>query len=179
MRDGKTRRLATDAMLCAIYVVLSLLSANLPDIKVSLDSLPILVGAMLLGPVDGLAVGLLGSFISQMLTYGFSVTTPLWMLPAGVRGLMVGLYAKRHGFELSLGQTEFITILSALTVTVLNTGAKYADSIIYGYYSRAYVFGSLALRIVLGIITAAALAAILPTLLRGLKKRLHINITEE
>lgn len=175
MKNSKTRRLAVNAMLSAMYVVLSLVSIKLPNMKLTLDSLPILVAAALLGPIDGMAVGLLGSFINQMLSYGFTVTTPLWILPAGVRGIIVGLYAKHHGFNMSLGETEFITILSALIVTALNTGVMYIDSRIFGYYSWAYVFGAVIPRAAAGILTAAAFAAILPSLVRVLREALHIT----
>ncbi|MDO5000953.1 MAG: folate family ECF transporter S component [Eubacteriales bacterium] len=180
MKNCKTRRLAMDAMLVAMYVVLSMVSIKLPNMKITLDSLPILVAAALLGPIDGMAVGLLGSFINQMLTYGLTVTTPLWILPAGVRGVMVGLCAKRHGFDMGVKETETVTILSALVVTALNTGVMYVDSVIFGYYSWAYVFGAVIPRIIAGILTAAVFAAILPTLVRVLRERLRItNETEE
>ena len=85
-----TRRIATDAMLSAMFVCLSFISINIGNaMKISVDSLPILVAALLLGPLDGLAVGLVGSFLNQLLTYGLSVTTVLWILPAGLRGLVV------------------------------------------------------------------------------------------
>ena len=174
MENKKTRALALDAMLCAMYVVLSFVSINLPNMKFSFDSLPILVGAALLGPVDGLAVGLVGSFISQLLTYGITVTTPLWIIPAGVRGLLVGLYAKKHGFNMTLKQTELAVIFSALVVTALNTVVMYLDSVIFGYYSYVYVFGAMLPRIIAGIITAAVLAAVLPTIVRALREKLHI-----
>ena len=119
MNLSKTKRLALDAMLAAMYVVLSLFSINLPGMKITLDSLPILVGAALLGPLDGLAVGLIGSFLNQMITYGFTATTLLWIIPAGLRGLLVGLYAKHHSFDMTLRQTVFITIATALLVTAL------------------------------------------------------------
>ena len=45
MKISKTKRLALDAMLAAMFVVLSLFSINLPGMKITLDSLPILVGA--------------------------------------------------------------------------------------------------------------------------------------
>jgi ECF transporter S component (folate family) len=86
-----TKRLAADAMLAAMFVCLSLVSISLPNMKITLDSLPVLVAAFLFGPLDGLAVGLTGSFLNQMLTYGFTATTLLWILPAGLRGLLVGL----------------------------------------------------------------------------------------
>ena len=45
MKLSKTKRLALDAMLAAMFVVLSLFSINLPGMKITLDSLPILVAA--------------------------------------------------------------------------------------------------------------------------------------
>ena len=55
-----TRRIATDAMLSAMFVCLSFISIRIGNsMKISVDSLPILVAALLLGPLDGLAVGLI------------------------------------------------------------------------------------------------------------------------
>ena len=93
---------------------------------------------------------------------------------------MVGLCAKRHSFDMGVKETETVTILSALVVTALNTGVMYVDSVIFGYYSWAYVFGAVIPRIIAGILTAAVFAAILPTLVRVLRERLRItNETEE
>ena len=167
----KPKRLVTNAMLIAMYVVLSLVATiNLGNMKFTLDSLPIIVGAALFGPVDGMLIGLLGSFTNQMLTYGFSATTLLWIIPAGVRGLLIGLYAKHHKFDMSFKQTQFITISSALIVTAINTAAMYIDSKIYGYYSFAYVFGGILPRIIAGIIVAFVFGAILPHILKPLKR---------
>ena len=167
----KPKRLVTNAMLIAMYVVLSLVATiNLGNMKFTLDSLPIIVGAALFGPIDGMLIGLLGSFTNQMLTYGFGPTTILWVIPAAVRGLLIGLYAKHHGFNMSFKQTQFITISSALIVTALNTLMMYIDSKIYGYYSFAYVFGGILPRIVAGVIIAFIFAAILPQILKQLKR---------
>ena len=163
--------LCFDGMLIAMYTVLSLVATiNAGNMKFTLDSLPILVGGALLGPVNGMLIGLLGSFLNQMITYGFSATTLLWIIPAGVRGLLVGLYAKHHNFDMTLKQTQFITISSALVVTALNTLVMYIDSKIYGYYSFAYVFGGILPRVIAGVIIAIIFAAILPQLLKPLKK---------
>ena len=65
-----TRKLVTVAMLTAVYVVLSLVGTlNLWWIRISVDSLPIILGALLYGPVGGLLVGLLGSLMNQLITY--------------------------------------------------------------------------------------------------------------
>ena len=167
MKLSKTKRLALDAMLAAMFVVLSLFSIRLPGMKITLDSLPVLVAAALLGPVDGLAVGLIGSFLNQMITYGFTATTLLWIIPAGIRGLLVGLYAKRHGFSMTLRQTVFITISTALLVTALNTFFMYVDSWVYSY-SYAAALATLALRVLAGIITAVLFSLLLPALLAAL-----------
>ena len=170
----KTKRLVTAAMLAAMYVVLSLtVTLNLGNMKITLDSLPIIVGAALLGPVDGMLIGLLGSFINQLLTYGFTVSTLLWIIPAGVRGLIIGLYAKKHSFNMTFAQTEFITIVSAIAVTVLNTAVMYIDSKILGYYSYAYVFGAVLPRFISGIIVACVLGAVLPYILKPLRQFLQ------
>ena len=49
-------------------------------------------------------------------------------------------------------------IVTSLVVTLLNTGAIYLDSVIYGYYTYAYVFGKVGIRIVSGAVTAVAMA---------------------
>lgn len=175
MKNSKILRLAIDAMLAAMYVVLSLISISFPNMKITLDSLPILIGAALLGPLDGMSIGLIGSFINQMITYGFSVTTLLWILPAGVRGLMVGAYAKHKKFEMTRTQTVFITVLSALVVTALNTLVMYIDSKIFGYYSYAYVFGAMIPRIIAGVITAVVFAVLLPELLKILRRHIKLG----
>jgi ECF transporter S component (folate family) len=172
----KTKRLALDAMLAAMFVVLSLFSINLPGMKITLDSLPILIGAALLGPLDGLAVGLIGSFLNQMITYGFSATTVLWILPAGLRGLLVGLYAKHHGFSMNAAQCVFITVSTALLVTALNTLFLYVDSWVYSY-SYVAALPTLLLRIAAGVITAVLFSLLLPPLL-GTLRRLFFSDTK-
>ena len=171
MKLSKTKRLATDAMLAAMYFVLSLFSINLPGMKITLDSLPILVAAALLGPVDGMAVGLAGSFLNQMITYGFTATTLLWILPAGLRGLFVGLFAKAHGFSMTLPRTIFITVVTALFVTALNTLLLYVDSWVYSY-SYIAALPTVVLRIVAGVLTAVLFSLLLPAILAALRRML-------
>lgn len=168
----KTQKIIICSMLTAMFIVLSAFSIKLGNMKITVDSLPIIVGAVLFGPVEGIIIGLLGSFLNQMLGFGFTATTLLWIIPAGVRGLMVGLYAKQKHFDLSAGNLVFILILSSIVVTTINTGVIYLDSIIYGYYSFAYVFGTLILRYLSGAITAVALASLVPPLIKRLKSAL-------
>ena len=167
----KTRRIVLIGLLVAMYVVLSLfLTVTLWNYKITFEALPILVGAFLLGPVDGFIIGFLGSFLNQMLTYGFTATTLLWVLPHAASGFIVGLLAKKIKGGYTVKNVAVITIISALCVTFLNTFAMYVDSKMYGYYSKTFVFGALGIRIITGVVTAIAFALILPTLLTQLKQ---------
>ena len=102
-----TKRLVTVAVLIALYTVLSLFSANLGLIKLTFESFPVLVASLMFGWVDGLLVGAVGGLLNQMLTYGFTVTTLMWILPNAVRGLLVGLYAKKHGLDLTMKPVSY------------------------------------------------------------------------
>ncbi len=171
---NKTKRLTTLAMLIALYVVLSILTpVKLQNFKFTFEALPVLIGALLGGPLDGLAVGGIGSFIYQLLFsgYGLTVTTPLWILPHALSGLIVGLYARARRYDYSFVAVVIIAAISALLVTALNTLALYIDAKVFGYYSDALVFGSLPLKILTGIILAVLFSLILPQLLRTLKRQ--------
>ena len=127
---------------------------------------------MLYGPVGGLLVGLLGAFRGQLLTYGVTATTILWILPQAARGLLVGVYAKHCGYKFSSGQLTLALIGTALVVTALNTGAMYIDSVIYNYYSYAYVFGGLVVRIISGAATAVLMVFVAPPVVNLLNRSL-------
>ena len=167
-----TKRIVTDGLCAALYVVLSsLLSLSLGPIKLSIDGLPVLLAALLFGPVDGLLVGLVGSFLGQLLgPYGVSATTPLWMLPAAVLGLIVGAYAKKQGFS-PLPRTKLaVLVLIALAAdTTVTTGVMYIDCLVYKYsfvtYSPYIVW-----RYVADIIKTVIYTLILPPLTAVLRK---------
>lgn len=52
---------------------------------------PLLLEQLYLGPLDGFLIGFFGSFLNQLLTFGLTPTTILWVIPAAVRGLLIGL----------------------------------------------------------------------------------------
>ena len=168
MSKFSTKQLAADALLAAMCAVLGYLALDLGNVKITFESVPILIGAMLFGPLDGLIIGGIGTLIYQLLRYGVSVTTALWILPYALCGLLVGWYARHRQFSLSQKQTLLIVILAELMITVLNTGTLYVDSRIYGYYFHGIILGALALRLILCVVKAIAYAYLLPPLLRAL-----------
>lgn len=180
MQKSKTlltvRMMAVDAVLIAMYVVLNFFSLRLANIKFTLDAFPIIVGAVMFGPVHGSLIGFLGSGIYQLFFsgYGITPTTLLWMIPAIARGLIIGLYSKRKGYEPKGFGLIIVTIISGFVVTLLNTLALYVDSIIYKYYSFELVFGLLVPKFIIGIILAVVFALVVPSLVKKIRKNIKL-----
>lgn len=165
-----TVRLTTVAMLAALCAALSFLSVDLGNFKFSFSGFPIIVAGFLFGIPDGMAVGLVGALIEQIVRYGIDVTTALWVLPAVARGLFIGVFAQVFGKRLRYFHVVAIAAASGVLVTILNTGVMYLDSVIKGYYSYAYVFGALLPRFVSGIITSGVFGAVTPLLVSPLTR---------
>lgn len=176
MNGIKTRHLTIDAMLAALCAVLGYVSLDLGNLKLTFESLPILLGALLFGPVDGLAIGGVGTLLYQFLRYGISATTLLWVLPYALCGLIVGWRALRRGFRLTQRQILALVVAGELLITTLNTGVLYIDSRIYGYYTPAFLFGSLALRLLLCVVKACAFGAVLPGLSGAVRRALRLHL---
>ena len=168
----KTKKLAVNAILAAMCAVLGAISLDLGNLKLTFESLPVLMAALLFGPIDAMAVGGIGTLLYQLLRYGVTATTALWILPYVLCGLLAGLYARRHGFELSVKQLAFITFATGIMIFLLNTLVLYIDSKIYGYYSAVFIFGSLPLRAAIALGKAAAFTAGLPMLLKAARRGL-------
>jgi ECF transporter S component (folate family) len=162
--------MAMDSMLAAMCAALGAVSFDFGNLKITLEGLPVIIGAALLGPLDGAAVGFVGTFIYQILRYGFTATTFLWILPYVVCGLIVGWYAKKHGFRMTKGQSILIVVIAELVITTLNTGVLYVDSKIYRYYSAVFIFGTLLPRYAICVGKAIVVGALLPTLVGALKR---------
>jgi ECF transporter S component (folate family) len=111
------RQLALDAMLAAMCAVLGYIAIYAQSIKITFESLPVLLAGLLFGPLDGALVGLVGTAVYQLLRYGISATTVLWMLPYVISGLVAGLSAKHEAFELDRRQTLLIALVCELLVS--------------------------------------------------------------
>lgn len=148
--------------------VLGYLSVDTGNFKLSFESVPIILGAAMMGPLSGAAVGLCGTFVYQLLRYGLMPTTALWMLPYCACGLIVGFFAKANGYRLDGKKAVFICLVAELAVTTLNTGVLYIDSRIYGY-TVAYVFATIIPRYALCVVKAAVFGMLLPPLVRALR----------
>ena len=170
--SDKMKKLTINAVMIAMCAVLGYTSLDFGSLKITFESLPILLSAFLFGPVDGMIVGGMGTFIYQMLRYGFSATTLIWMLPYVVCGLMAGIWAKKYDFKMTGRQVMAAVIACELVITILNTGAIYIYSHIYGYYTPALILGGLLPRFAICIGKAIAFGLVLPAIIKPVRSNL-------
>ncbi len=168
---GYVKRICFQAIMAALFVALDYMSLSIGNsIKVTFSALPIIITAIYYGPFYGMAVGLIGSLITQIIGYGLTATTVLWILPAGLRGLSMGLLFIVFGRRKSFWCLTTEIAVSSLLVTALNTAVNYIDSIIYGWYSYEIIFGMTFARIALSVATAIALSLIMVPITSGMDK---------
>lgn len=173
------KRMALDAVMIAMFFALSMLSITIGGLKITFSSLPTIICATIFGPVDAFLVGTIGALLEQMMTYGFTPTTILWILPAGVRGLFIGLcvYFLKKRFTMdgimNGKQTVWffvVCVISGIIVSCMNTFTLYVDSNMYGYYSYALVFGALVLRLISGMVSSSLMAAVTLPVVAALRR---------
>ena len=117
----------------ALFVALSFASINLQFIKISMTGLPVIFIAVVYGPLQGALVGGIGEFIYQLTSYGLTPTTALWILPAIVRGLIVGFMFKQKDVKEHLGLWILTVVICCLVVTSLNTLVIWIDGLVMQY----------------------------------------------
>ena len=141
----KTRKLALNAVLAAMCAALGALALDLNSIKITFESFPILLGALLFGPLDGLAVGFVGTLLYQLLRYGVSATT---------------------------GQTVGIVVAAEVLVMALNTLVMYIDAKLYGYWFPGFISAMLLPRGAVCIVKAVVFGLVLPKLCARVRRAL-------
>ncbi len=148
-------RITTDACMIALFVVLSrYVTIPIGNVKITVAALPIILVAFVYGMKDTIIVSVLAEFLSQVLGYGLMPTTPLWMIPGVVRGVLLCLFIsarrKKVGSvkNFKIPTYAVMIFVTCIIVLLLNTGVIALDAIIYHYYSKAYVFGDLFFRFI-------------------------------
>lgn len=154
MKNNKLFKLVIISCSIAISFVLGYFEFEPFGLKITLDALPIIIVALLFNPVDALYSGIISELLVQVIKYGFSPTTPLWILPLGIRGLIVGLFNYKNNM---IENRRFIILIvslitSSIIVTILNTCILFIDSKLFGYYTEVLIFGNLFIRLIIGII---------------------------
>lgn len=160
-------RLCVMGVMMALYIILTkFMSIRIVNLRITFASLPVILMAMLFGPAEASVVAGVGELILQLTgDYGVTLTTPLWCLPPVVRALIVGFgwrfIPKKAANDMHrYAGLIVLLVLAAVAVTLSNTGVIWLDSIIYHYFTEAYVFGQFAVRLITGVVTAVAMSVI-------------------
>ena len=166
------------ALLAAMYFLLNMLEIRTPgNLHITFDRLPIVVSALAFGPVEAMLVAMFGELLNQIISpYGITATTLLWVIPpmiqAGILGVVaVRMQASGKRLESRPVVCYAVSIAAAVVTTVANTAVIWLDSVIYGYYTFALVFGSAAIRFVTGVIAAVLVATVAMPLIAILRRQ--------
>jgi len=162
MKRSLVYRMCLDAMFIALYFVLAKITLSFGNLHLTLASLPIMISALLFGLGDTVSIALLGEFLIQVFSYGFSLTLPLWLIPPLLRALILGLVSllyRKKGEELDHHPFAYYltALVAALVVTAANTGVLYLDAIIIGYPVSVVLVETL-IRFGVGLLTAVLVA---------------------
>lgn len=165
------RMLTACAVMIALHIVLEFVSIRIGnDYKITFSGLPFIIAAVLYGPLAGLATGLLGTFLSQLLTFGITVTTPLWILPGAVHGLAMGLLHVLFKRQMKLVPIGVCVFASGFLTTLCNLMATYFDARIFHYYWDGYILALLPIRFLNWGITSVIYCAVLMLILKAVLK---------
>lgn len=164
------RQISIAAVMAALSIILSVVSVKTDTSKFTIEGFPLMVAGILYGPLTGGLAGLVAGFISQVIFYGITPTTPLWMLSSLVWGISGGLFHfwLRRNYH-SLLAIIVAVFTTSLLVTSVNTAAMVLDGVIYGY-NTAYVWVNLIYRVAVSLILAVGYVALLFTSLPRLAK---------
>lgn len=177
MGGTNVRRMCYAALLAAMYVPLSLyVAVQVGNVRISFGSLPVVAGALLFGPLDAVVAALVGEFFKQLLTYGVTYTTVLYLIPPALRGLAVGwaaLLVRQRGGRLEDRRMLCygVCVAAAICTTEGNTLVNWLDSVLMHYYFPGLILGDLIWRLVVGMLNAVVIASIAIPLVQLLRRR--------
>ena len=124
------------------------------------------VSALAFGPMEAVLVAMFGELLNQIISpYGITATTLLWVIPPMIQAAIIGVVALRaqaagKRMENRPVMCYTVSILAAIVTTAANTAVIWLDSVIYGYYTFALVFGSAMIRFVTGVVAAVLVATV-------------------
>ena len=171
-----TKKLCYIALLVAVYVLLSMtFTIKTGNLEITFKSLPVVVAALLFGPAGGGMTALLGEFLCQVMMYGLMPTTILWLLPPVARGLVIGGAARffwKSGCLLESRPVPcyVVCLVGSFATSCVTTACLWLDSLIYDYYSFAFVFGSALIRFGKDIVIVAIVTTIVIPLMKLLRR---------
>ena len=176
--DTKIKKIVYIALFSAMFVVFGKFVSfdftvpGVTSMKIAIKSLPLYVGAITFGSIGGALIGLIGELVIQLTgPYGFTATTLFWVIPYVIVGVICGIAFENKFVKFNGGIKYWLFIISLQVIlTLLNTVAILIDSIIFGYYSFVYVYGSLIVRLMSSILVGILYCIVLPFIINAIKK---------
>ena len=178
----QTKTICLVGVLAALYVPLSLFAGvQVGNVRISFGSLPVVVCALLFGPLEAALVAMVGEFFKQLLTFGVTYTTVLYLIPPALRGAIVGaaaLWTLRRGRRLEERRVlcYAVCVVAAMVTTAGNTLVNLLDSIIFHYYTFALIFGDAVYRFAVGMLNAVVIASIAILIVTLLRRRRVVSL---
>lgn len=166
-------RMCEISMVSALSFVLGRLTLSFDNLKITFAAFPILLLACV-SPYwgDAAIASFVAQFLSQMLTYGLSMTTVLWIFPSVFRAVVFWFLVHKilknnlHKVSYYIG-----AVVIAVSVTVLNTLVIALDAIIFGYYTPIYVYGMFFVRLGSGIVSMILMSCVVALVASRIKVR--------
>ncbi len=151
---SKKKLTALDICFCAasiaLHIILELfLTIRIGnDLKITLAALPFLVLAFICGPWHGLISGLVGTFLSQLLTFGITITTPFWILPYAVQAMTAGLIFRALHHKVTIRNMAISVFSAGLAAVIMNLIASYLDGVVFfKYWTVEVLLGLIPIRL--------------------------------
>ena len=169
------KKLVLIALYTALFVILSIYGtiSPAPNMKITIQNLPIYLAGITLGAVPGAVVGFAGMLLNQMITYGFTTTTLFWVLPQTILGAVTG-YLFENGIVKMKSNIRFHVTIAFLQilVTILNTIVYAIAGMIEGYYNYILVFGPFIVKLMISVMTGLVFSVVIPIIIK-LTKKIH------
>lgn len=152
MKTSKTYKLVVSASMAALAIIIDYFSVRTNITKFTVYGLPLLITGILFGPWIGALAGAVVGFITQIIFYGITVTTPIWMVAPIMWGFMSGLLAKIliKNNELTIPSLVTIVVVTSLTATACNSVAIYLDGVIFEY-PTSVTFATIGVRVLIAL----------------------------
>lgn len=134
----KSKKIILSAMLLALVIILSrFVSIETQFLVISLDFIPIMICAILLGPKYSTLIAVLGDLIGAIL-FPFGSYFPGFTISAGIRGLIYGLILYNKSSE-EFSNLNFLIRLTVSSVLVLGVVNIFITSFwLHMLYGKAY-----------------------------------------
>lgn len=171
-------RIAAVLLFALLHYLLAVYTTfNIGQIRISIDQLPILLLAILFGPLESAVAALLGGFFYQVQMYGMQWMLFPWLLSSVVRGVIVGLgcrYLTRRNDDRPWKKpVQFIALLcfAAIVTTIVNTAVIGLEAGIKGILTVEMMFDNFYTRLFLSTVISILVGLTLPPIANAAERR--------